>query len=584
MSRKKKLVIRSSILLLELILVIGLVRVFDEERGINKAAGFMQAKEIFMNTSEFELALWNTADTANKDAHDILIKWWYHQGEDKYYLFVPANLVQRGMHWLFSETANVWIEDELIVNGSLCELEEGNYEVKVESAKENKNYQMEIRYSSNIASLFLETESGSLAHIHEAKENYESGSYTLIAGMGNRYYTGDIEKIHGRGNVSWTDTDKKSYQIKLTEKQDFFGMGEDKHWLLIANAFDSTLLRNTLTFDIAKELNLSFTPDAEYVDVYANGEYLGNYLMVEKIEIGKNRVNIRNLEKQMETMNPDKPLEEYEFFMEQQGRLFSTKGYRIENQPKDITGGYLLEIEMSDRYGLEASGFITSRMQPVVFNSPKYASYEQVSYIADRYQDFEDAVFSEDGYSPYTGAYFADYIDMQSFARKYLLEELVKNLDAAFTSQFFYKPEDSVSTKFFAGPAWDYDKAIAASGVTDEGIDLHDPNGLYAAVQTKDSDIWYALYHQDAFKELVVKIYQEELEPKVRGIAQNRVTMYAEYIMDSAMNDAIRWQVFAEETTVEGKAARYQEKVKELSDFLNLRLDFLNQEWSVQEQ
>lgn len=505
MSRKKKLVIRSSILLLELILVIGLVRVFDEERGINKAAGFMQAKEIFMNTSEFELALWNTADTANKDAHDILIKWWYHQGEDKYYLFVPANLVQRGMHWLFSETANVWIEDELIVNGSLCELEEGNYEVKVESAKENKNYQMEIRYSSNIASLFLETESGSLAHIHEAKENYESGSYTLIAGMGNRYYTGDIEKIHGRGNVSWTDTDKKSYQIKLTEKQDFFGMGEDKHWLLIANAFDSTLLRNTLTFDIAKELNLSFTPDAEYVDVYANGEYLGNYLMVEKIEIGKNRVNIRNLEKQMETMNPDKPLEEYEFFMEQQGRLFSTKGYRIENQPKDITGGYLLE-------------------------------------------------------------------------------ELVKNLDAAFTSQFFYKPEDSVSTKFFAGPAWDYDKAIAASGVTDEGIDLHDPNGLYAAVQTKDSDIWYALYHQDAFKELVVKIYQEELEPKVRGIAQNRVTMYAEYIMDSAMNDAIRWQVFAEETTVEGKAARYQEKVKELSDFLNLRLDFLNQEWSVQEQ
>ncbi len=583
MSRNRKLGIRVGILVLGLILVIGLVRAFDAGRGMSKEAGFMQAEETFMSTSQFELALWNTADAANGDMHDILVKWWYNQNEDKYYLFVPANLAQRGMHWMFSEAASVWIENEPIENGSLCELEEGSYQLKVAFLQENRDYQVEIRYSSNIASLFLETESGSMAWIHEAKENYESGSYTLVAGTGNSYYTGDMENIHCRGNVSWTDTDKKSYQIKLTEKKDFFGMGEDKHWLLIANAFDNTLLRNTLALDIAKGIGLSFTSDAEYVDVYANGEFLGNYLLIEKIEIGENRVNISNLEEQMEAMNPDKLLEEYEFFMEQQGRLFSTKGYRIENQPQDITGGYLLEIETSDRYGLEASGFITSRMQPVVFTSPKYASYEQVSYIANRYQDFEDAIFSEDGYSPYTGTYFADYIDMDSFARKYLVEELTKNLDSAFTSQFFYKPADSVSTKFFAGPAWDYDKAIAGSGVTEAGIDLHDPNGFYASTQTKDSDIWYALYRQEEFRELVIEIYKEEFEPMVRNIAQNRVDLYAEYMMDSAMNNAIRWQVFVEETTVEGKERLYQEKIAELSDFMNLRLDFLNQEWSVQE-
>lgn len=583
MSRNRKLGIRVGILVLGLILVIGLVRAFDAGRGMSKEAGFMQAEETFMSTSQFELALWNTADAANGDMHDILVKWWYNQNEDKYYLFVPANLAQRGMHWMFSEAASVWIENEPIENGSLCELEEGSYQLKVAFLQENRDYQVEIRYSSNIASLFLETESGSMAWIHEAKENYESGSYTLVAGTGNSYYTGDMENIHCRGNVSWTDTDKKSYQIKLTEKKDFFGMGEDKHWLLIANAFDNTLLRNTLALDIAKGIGLSFTPDAEYVDVYANGEFLGNYLLIEKIEIGENRVNISNLEEQMEAMNPDKLLEEYEFFMEQQGRLFSTKGYRIENQPQDITGGYLLEIETSDRYGLEASGFITSRMQPVVFTSPKYASYEQVSYISNRYQDFEDAIFSEDGYSPYTGTYFADYIDMDSFARKYLVEELTKNLDSAFTSQFFYKPADSVSTKFFAGPAWDYDKAIAGSGVTEAGIDLHDPNGFYASTQTKDSDIWYALYRQEEFRELVIEIYKEEFEPMVRNIAQNRVDLYAEYMMDSAMNNAIRWQVFVEETTVEGKERLYQEKIAELSDFMNLRLDFLNQEWSVQE-
>ncbi len=404
----------------------------------------------------------------------------------------------------------------------------------------------------------------------------------MLAENGNVYYSGGIENIHCRGNASWEDTSKKSYQIKLTEKKDFFHMGEDKQWLLLANAFDNTLLRNTLAFDMAKEFGLTFTPDAKYIDVYANGEYIGNYLLTEKIEIDENRVNINNLEKEMELLNSNQELSECEFFMEQQGRLFSTKGYRIEQQPEDITGGYLLEIEMSDRYGLEASGFITSRMQPVVFSSPKYASYEQVSYIANRYQDFEDAVFSEDGYNPYTGVYFTEYIDMDSFARKYLLEELTKNLDAAFTSQYFYKPVDSVSTKFFAGPAWDYDKAIAASGITENGIDLHDPNGLYAATQTKDSDIWYGLYQQDEFREYVIKIYKEELEVKVRLIAKDRVAAYADMVMDSAMNNAIRWQVFSEASTIEEKMVMYKEKVAELSVFLNNRLDFLNQEWSVQ--
>lgn len=583
MKRSRKFAIKIGILFLGLLLTIGLVNFFDANESTAKAEEFIRAEEKFINASEFELALWNVKEESARKNKDILIKWWYNQNEDKYYFFIPNSLAKQGMHWMFSQTESIWIDDKQISKGAVFDLEEGIYQVSADLPQGKMSYDIEIRYSSNIASLFLETESGSMDYLHAAKENYESGSYTLLAGMGNMYYTGDIEDIHCRGNASWMDTDKKSYQIKLTEKKDFFGMGEDKHWILLANAFDNTLLRNTLAFDMAKELGLAFTPDSEYVDVYANGEFLGNYLLIEKIEIGKNRINISDLEEQMEVMSPDKALEEYEFFMEQQGRLFSTKGYRIEKQPEDISGGYLLELEMSDRYGLEASGFLTSRMQPVVFTSPKYASFEQVSYIANRYQDFEDAVFSEDGYSPYTGAYFADYIDMDSFARKYLLEELTKNLDSAFTSQFFYKPNDSVSTKFFAGPAWDYDKSIAVSGVTEAGIDLHDPVGLYAATQTKDSDIWYALYNQEEFRELVINIYQEEFEAKVRGIADNRIEVYAEYLMDSAMNNAIRWQVFVEEATVDGKARMYEEKVAELRDFLDRRLDFLNQEWSVQE-
>ena len=575
--------VRICVIFFGLLMTIGLVNGFERQTSMIKATKFIQAEQEYMNDEIFELALWNVTEILGSEVNDILIKWWYNQCDDTYYFFVPKSLVEKGMHWMFSETGRVMINGTPIENGSQCDLAEGTYQVSSERATGTSQFKMVIRHSSNIASMFLETESGSLDYIHESKENFERGNYTLLAGKGNLYYAGSIDDIHCRGNVSWTDTDKKSYQIKLTEKMDLLGMGADKQWILLANAFDSTLMRNTLAFDMAQELGIPFTPDSEYVDVYANGQYIGNYLLTEKIEIDQERVNVTNLEEQMELLNEGKALKEYEFFMEQQGRLFSTKGYRIEKQPEDISGGYLLEIEMSDRYGLEASGFMTSRMQPVVFTSPKYASYEQVSYIANRYQDLEDAIFSEEGYSPYTGIHFSEYIDMDSFARKYLLEELTKNLDSAFTSQFFYKPNDSVSTKFFAGPAWDYDKAIAASGVTDDGIDLHDPNGLYAATQTKDSDIWYALYNQEEFRTLAIQIYQEELEPLARGMAGSRIEEYTEYMLDSTMNNAIRWQVFGEEATLEGKELKYREKTAELEDFLNARLDFLNQEWSVQE-
>ena len=579
---RHKAAIKICVIFLGLCMTIILVNEFDRRKSMSKAIEFMHAENEYMSDENFELALWNVTGEPDSGGSDIFIKWWYNPNDDCYYFFVPKSLAEKGMHWMFSEADCVTIDGTQIDNGSLCELAEGTYQVNIERAEQTSHFNMAIRYSSNIASMFLKTESGSMDYLHESKENFERGEYTLFAGRGNLYYTGNIEDIHCRGNASWEDTDKKSYQIKLTEKKDLLGMGADKQWILLANAFDNTLMRNTLAFDIAQELGVSFTPDSECVDVYANGQYIGNYLLTEKIEIDKERVNILNLEEQMELMNKEKALEEYEFFMEQQGRLFSTKGYRIEKQPEDISGGYLLEIEVSDRYGLEASGFMTSRMQPVVFTSPKYASYEQVSYIANRYQDMEDAIFSEDGYSPYTGVHFSEYIDMDSFARKYLLEELTKNLDSAFTSQFFYKPDDSVSTKFIAGPAWDYDKSIAASGITDKGIDLHDPNGLYAATQTKDSDIWYALYNQEEFRTYVIEIYHKELEPLAREIAKSRIDEYTEYMLDSAINNAIRWQVFVEEATPEGKELKYREKTTELRDFISARLDFLNQEWSVQ--
>ena len=42
-------------------------------------------------------------------------------------------------------------------------------------------------------------------------------------------------------------------------------------------------------------------------------------------------------------------------------------------------------------------------------------------------QEIEDAIQTEDGYHPVTGRHYTEYIDLESWADKYLVEEITRN-------------------------------------------------------------------------------------------------------------------------------------------------------------
>ena len=562
MRRNQKDFTRITMLLFMTVLAVGIV----------KWSYTANEPSIPTHNGEFELSLWLT--------DNLCINWWKNEADNTYCFFIPNAFKNQKMRLTFSEIPYLTIDGKKITSGSKYCLAQGTHSLITEE-NNNTAYTLTVWYTSGIPTFFVQTQSGSVKSIHSSKQLSESGKILIMDSRGRSYFEGIIDEIHCRGNSSFDKTEKKSYTISLNKSMDLFEMGKAKKWLLIANAFDDTLVRNASAFFIAELLKLPYTPKFQYVDVYINGNFVGNYLLSEKVEIGKNRVNIRNLEKEVVSLNKNCNLADTDFFMEQQGRLFSTKGYHIEKEPEDISGGYLLELETSDRYGLEASGFLTSRMQPVVFASPKYASYNQVSYIAGLYQDFEDAVFSADGSNPYTGKMYYEYIDVDSFARKYLLEELVKNLDASFTSQYIYKYDDSISSKFYAGPCWDYDKSIAASGITEDGINLNDPKGLYAAVQEKESDIWYALYQHKDFRKTVAAIFFKELEPHLKNNCEKIFFEYSKNIRSSNDCNMIRWNTFPQAATIDEKRILYNTKVLELADFIDKRLDFLKSEWEA---
>lgn len=72
---------------------------------------------------------------------------------------------------------------------------------------------------------------------------------------------------------------------------------------------------------------------------------------------------------------------------------------RYSNDPEDITGGYLLELELGERYKDETSGFVTTGGQAVTMKCPECVSENQIKYISEFYQNMENALYSKDGYT-----------------------------------------------------------------------------------------------------------------------------------------------------------------------------------------
>ena len=58
-------------------------------------------------------------------------------------------------------------------------------------------------------------------------------------------YSSTYAKLEGRGH-STSDKPKKPYNIKLDKQESFFGLPARDRWVMLANFFDHSLMRNAL--------------------------------------------------------------------------------------------------------------------------------------------------------------------------------------------------------------------------------------------------------------------------------------------------------------------------------------------------
>lgn len=204
------------------------------------------------------------------------ISWFDLSG--KHFLFLPSDVDLTAAKVYFSASGDVTLDGAPVFFGeAAAAFTVGDHTLACGEA----TYPLTVCASANIPAVFLTTESGSLDYIHANKENKEPGAIRIYEN-GEKTLDKELKQIKGMGNASWT-APKKPYNIKFDKKTDLFGMGSAKKWTLLANYYDESLLRNVYGWEYAKAFGLYHTSEYQHVDLFVNGNYLGNYVICESV-------------------------------------------------------------------------------------------------------------------------------------------------------------------------------------------------------------------------------------------------------------------------------------------------------------
>jgi len=270
---------------------------------------------------------------------------------------------------------------------------------------------------SSLPSLRLTLNGTTLDQIHQDKDVKYPGN-DLVLTDGDDVLTGTVE-IKGRGNSTWREYAKKPYQIKFSKKTSVLGMPAAKKWILLANASDDSMIRTRLVYDAAEQMDFPFVTEYQYVDLWIDGQYLGVYLLGEKAEIGKGRLNLQDPAGAMFELDNGFATDEDHYFFE--GRLNSYFAL------KEI-------VEEDDEHIQQAMTNFQTAMTRLT--------------TALTSQGWENLSLSQ----------LNEMIDVDSLARYYLMNEYVLNGESFFTSFFWY--QDGASDVLHVGPLWDFDTCM----------------------------------------------------------------------------------------------------------------------------
>lgn len=213
--------------------------------------------------------------------------------------------------------------------------------------------------------------------------------------------------IAGRGNSTW-GYPKKPYKMKFDQKVSLLDMPEGKNFVLLANYCDKSLMRTSIGLTVGRTIQQPWVPEDRFVELVVNGEHLGTYQLTESIKVGKNRVQL----------NDTGFMIEYDTHYYQQPWNFHTETYSY----------------------------------PMAFKHPEENMTEDVYDYACKYvNEFEEVLAAPDYLKTRR---YADYIDMESFAKWYYQKNLLQMEEC---NRYYLKADTTQESRLCMGPLWDFE-------------------------------------------------------------------------------------------------------------------------------
>ena len=362
----------------------------------------------------------------------------------------------------------------------------------------------------------------------DSKEDYVEGVASIIGGENYPDLVEAEMKIKGRGNSTWWQGGvwgKKPYQIKFDDKTEVLNIPKDKKWVLLAELSDKSLIRNKISREMGDISRFDYVPKAEYVELFINDQHAGTYLIGQKVEESKNRVNVG-----------DK--------------------------------GYLIEIDQTNRIDEDDVYFTTdgwSKFPSNLFNI-KEPSLElnssEYNLIKNHIIDFEEALFGDNFTDADLG--YRAFIDLDSFIDWYLINEICKNQDAATYSSIYFNYIPGEKIKM--GPLWDFDLAYG-------NVDYS--NATYPEGFHIKSNPWYKRMFEDPYFNSLVKdrflYYETNLD-----MLLNKIDLIEKYLEKSQQKNFEIWPILGQ--YVWPNPVYYDthhEEVEHLKDWIEQRMTWL---------
>lgn len=414
-------------------------------------------------------------------------------------------------------------------NSFISEFELYGNESKEEDIFESEN----IYQPSNIPLLVINTENGKNFETNGKEVKINSNILLINKGKIDSKSKGTVKL---RGNSS-LNIDKKSYTINLNEKIKILDIPSSaKKWVLISNIYDKTLIRNVLAYKISSLLKLKYTPSCRYIDLIFNGNFMGNYLICDKIEVSEGRLNITKMDETC-TKEPE------------------------------LSGGYLIEGDTNGKK--DKTYFKTNQGIRFSIKHPKEEKLtkEQYNYISNKFNVIESEIYNNN----------INNIDVESFAKYFIVEEFCANVDAVYNSIYLFKERND--DKIYFGPVWDMDLAFDNSYI------------LFPTNEKKNFAYKFTIANGSTKKivskllsnEIILKNIKKKWDKMINTVLTKEyinkfINEQYEYIYQSQKLNFIRWKVLEGRIFMEPQIFKnYDEEVDYLKQFIEKRFDTFGQ-------